>query len=249
MRKAVSILMAISLIVLNIRFYFPGYDLIEERKKSLTAPPTLFCILKTSISDNLILLSNVNFSFIFLYSYLVLEHTLFLINHGKKICFGYLGTWWVIMTILTVLLCIYGRMYITILGDCDPSNLIFYYLYIPFSILPLFLDIYSVIQVYRNMKKSEDNEITKKFKKRLFLLGIIQSSMVLLYPLFFVLPDSAVMYCLKFSVLIISFFCFFFYYTLEEETIKTLKEIFCCKPAEVEKPRDDSLYEELRNSD
>lgn len=32
MRKGVSILMAISLIVLNIRFYFPGYDLIEERK-------------------------------------------------------------------------------------------------------------------------------------------------------------------------------------------------------------------------
>lgn len=73
--------------------------------------------------------------------------------------------------------------------------------------------------------------------------------MVLLYPLFFVLPDSAVMYCLKFSVLIISFFCFFLYYTFEEETIKTLKEIFYCKPAEVEKPRDDSLYEELRNSD
>ena len=72
------------------------------------------------------------------------------------------------MTLLAVFLCIYGRMYITILGDCDPSNLIFYYLYIPFSILPLFLDIYSVIQVYRNMKKSEDNEITKKFKKRLF---------------------------------------------------------------------------------
>lgn len=61
--------------------------------------------------------------------------------------------------------------------------------------------------------------------------------MVLLYPLLFVLPDSAVMYCLKFSVLIISFFCFFLYYTLEEETIKTFKEIFCCKSVEVENPR------------
>ena len=236
-KKGITILLSITPLISNIFYYFPNYELIKLRNTEPNISAPTFCIIKTSLRNSFNLLSFCNFSFIFLYSYLVLEHIDFLIKHEIKITVGYLGTLWTGGIILAIILSLDKTKKISNIGDCETSSYLYFILFLLYMSLAIIMIIFCVIKIFLNLRRqTADDENRKKFKQKLFILGIILASSVIVGGLFFFLMNKSYIVCIRICVNILSSFIFVFFYTYDQDTKDTLKEIFCCKEKKQEEP-------------
>lgn len=245
-KKGIILLMTLTLFILNILYFFISYDLIEKRNFNPTITPPTSCIIITSIRDTLVLINSFHFSFIFLYTYMGLYHSEFLVRNKKKICFLFLGLIWAGGISLCIPLCFDESMIASNIGDCKPRDLLFTLLYVPFSLISLIILLFSVVKIYLNIRRSEepDDDETKSSKKKLLILGVVKGFEILLYPLYFTLPSNSIIISVRVAVQICTSFAFVMFYSYDDEFGGTMKEVFLCKKNSIHSI-DDTIYDEL----
>ena len=134
-KKGITLLMTLTLFTLNIFYLFIDFELIEKRKKDPNIEAPTFCIIRTSIRDTLVLINAFHLSFIFLYTYMGLYHSEFLVKNKKKFSFLFLGLIWIIGISLCITVCFDDSMTVINIGDCHTDKLLFVCLYVAFSII------------------------------------------------------------------------------------------------------------------
>ena len=101
-------------------------------------------------------------------------------------------------------------MNVSNIENCNPQEMLFIFLYVPFSLLSLFILIFSVVKIFLNLRKSDepDDEYSKVFKKKLFILEFIKAFEIFLYPLNFLLSSILIIITVRVFplLLFLSFF-------------------------------------------
>lgn len=247
-KKGITLLLTFTLFTLNIFNLFVDYELIEKRNKDPKTKAPLFCVIRTSIRDTLILINSFHFSFIFLYTYIGLYHSEFLSKNKNKFAFLFMGLTWIVGIILCTFLCFDDSMLVINIGDCHTQKPLFFCLYIGCSLISLFIQIFSLIKIYLNLRKIDSSEEieTKAFKKKLFILGVVKASESLLYPLYFLFTTSLIMTILRVVVQVCVSFVFIVLYSYDAQFGKTMKELFCCEKESEPIVPHDAIYNELK---
>ena len=83
-KKGLNILMCLTLIIHNCTLYFPMFLQAIGVSDTQTLTPSPLCKAIASVQNSMKLINCAHFALVFMYTYLVLDHTEFIMNHQKK---------------------------------------------------------------------------------------------------------------------------------------------------------------------
>ena len=210
--------------------------------------PSTLCRTVASVQNSMKLINCANFALVFMYTYMVLYHTEFIMNHQNKFFSIFLGFFWAVGIFMMIIYVGDKDTIVKNSGECETRNVLLVVLYVGYYGITLISQIYTITKIYFKIKDiTDDEDADRKNKWKLYVLGSIQLGMSMIVPLFFFNQYNPIVIVIRISFEIIKSFIFITFYAYDEETIITLKEVFLCKKPETTDDEEDiNKFKELK---
>ena len=230
-KKGLNILLCFTLIIHNCTFYYPGYKNVLGVSNFEVLVPSSLCKALASVKDSLKLINCSNFSLLFMYTYMLLYHTEFIMNHKKKFFVIFIGFFWSAGIIMFFLYLYDKEFIVNNIGECEARQTRVYITYISYFGLTTVTQLFAIVMIFFKIKDVKE-ERDYKNKKKLYILGLMELAIKITVPLFFTNANNPYICITRISLQIMKSLIFIIFYAYDEETISTLKEVVFCKTNE-----------------
>ena len=220
-KKGINIILCFTLIIHNCTFYYPGYKNVLGVNNIETLIPSYVCKAVSSVQDSFKLIICSNFSLLFVYTYMLLYHTEFIMNHKKKFFLIFIGFFWSSGIIMFFLYLYDKKFIVNNIGECKARQTRIYITYISYFCLTTVTQFYSIVMIYLKIKDIKE-ERDYKNKKKLYILGLMELAIKIIVPFFFTNANNPYICITRISLQIIKSLIFIIFYAYDEETISTL---------------------------
>ena len=250
-KKGMNLLMCITLFFMNVLYTFPIFLYVEQYKTNPDFTIPRSCVVYSAIRDNIKLLNVVHFSYIFLYSYMVMYHTNFIINHTVSFTCSILGVFWILGIINTIYDCIQVDVRMKNNGECESASSTVWIITTSLFLITVIINVFCIFKIHSKLKEyresCQDVELVleQKNRKKVYTLGLIQLVISLIAPWFFVSRFNFYVIFLRVFTELFRSFIFIIYYTFDDDIQQKFKELYCCK----EKQKEEEVQRDSRVSD
>ena len=245
LKRFMNILMCSTLIILSVTYFIPQYKNIINNNSDFKIPS--YCIVIATFNDVLKLICCAHYSFVFLYSYMVIYHTNFISENPIAFPSAFLGFYWICGIIMIICYSREKNVKLLNTGECEAQNYVSRTINLLYLLSTFVINVFSLFKIYKQFKISQGNEedIKYKFMKKLVILGAIQLSVGIILPFFFALKQNFYVLCVRVLFETIRNFTFIYIYTFDEETKKMFMRTFFCKEEEEKTERLSMVSEEF----
>ena len=164
-KKGMNFLTCLPLIVHNCTLFCPLFLDVIDKSDPQSLAPSLLCITVASLQYTTKLLTCSNFALVFFYTYMVLYHTDFIMNHQNLFFVIFIGFFWSIGILFMVLYFFLGKIIVTNNGECESKHTIFALSYLLYCFIAAFIQVFSIIKIYLKIRHLDDNDTDKKIKE------------------------------------------------------------------------------------
>ena len=120
LKRFMNILMCSTLIILSITYFIPQYKNILNNNSDFTLPS--YCIVIATFNDVLKLICCAHYSFVFLYSYVVIYHIDFISENPIAFPSAFLGFYWTCGIIMIIFYSREKNVKLLNTGECEAEN-------------------------------------------------------------------------------------------------------------------------------
>ena len=232
LKRFMNILMCSTLIILSITYFIPQYKNILNNNSDFTLPS--YCIVIATFNDVLKLICCAHYSFVFLYSYVVIYHIDFISENPIAFPSAFLGFYWTCGIIMIIFYSREKNVKLLNTGECEAENNVSRAINLLYLFSTFVINVFSLFKIYKQFKISKGNEedLKYKFMKKLVILGAIQLSVGIILPFFFALKQNFYVLIVRVLFETVRNFTFIYIYTFDEETKKMFMKTFFCKEEE-----------------